>query len=276
MTDTPHEKERNEPARAPGGWRTAFRWGLGVALLAGLAVATHRVSDALTDPEVLPIKRVRIAGERTHLDRADLERAVADVARGGFFTVDVQQVWRAARQLPWVEEVSVRRVWPSELRIQVKERVAVARWGGDGLLTARGEVFRPGTASLPKDLPQLAGVDSRAPEVLKAHGRLAQRLAPVGLSLSQLREDARGAWWLTFSDGLTVAVGAEDVEARVDRFLRLYPQLAARGEGRLVEVDLRYPHGLAVRRAVPAPAADTVPEALPRPTKPKTATKGRA
>lgn len=273
MTDTPHETERNEPARAPSGWRTAFRWGLGVALFTGLAVATHLVSEKLTDPHVLPLKRVRIVGELTNLDRAELERAVSDAARGGFFTVDVQQVWRAARALPWVEEVSVRRVWPAELRIRVKERVAVARWGEDGLLTARGEVFRPGATQLPKDLPQLAGVDSRAPEVLKVHGELSQRLAPLGLSLARLRQDPRGAWWLTFTDGLMVAVGAEGVEARLNRFLRLYPQLAARGEGKLVEVDLRYPHGLAVRRA--APVADPAPDAVPRPLKPKAA-KGRA
>jgi cell division protein FtsQ len=273
MTDTPHETERNEPARAPSAWRTAFRWGLGVALFTGLAAGTHFVSETLTDPTVLPLKRVRIAGELTHLDRLELERAVSDSARGGFFTVDVQQVWRAARQLPWVEEVSVRRVWPSELRIKVKERVAVARWGDDGLLTARGEVFRPGAANLPKDLPQLAGVDSRAPEVLKAHGDLSRRLAPLGLSLAQLRQDARGAWWLTFTDGLAVAVGAEGVEARIDRFLRLYPQLAGRGDGRLVEVDLRYPHGIAVRRA--APVAEPAPETV-RPLKPKAGTgKGR-
>jgi len=272
MTDTPQETERNEPARAPSPRRTAFRWGLGVALFAALGVATHRMSEALTDPNVLPLKRVRIVGQLTQLDRADLERAVSEVARGGFFTVDVQRVWRVARQLPWVEEVSVRRVWPSELRIHVKERVAVARWGDDGLLTARGVVFRPGNGKLPQDLPLLAGVDSQAPEVLKRHSELAARLAPLGLALSRLRQDARGAWWLSFTDGLAVAVGAEGVDMRLERFLRLYPQLASRGEGKLVEIDLRYPHGLTVRRAMAA--AEPVPEPAKPVVKPK-AGKGR-
>ena len=272
MTDSSQETARNEPARAPSPGRTAFRWGLGVALFAALGVATHRVSAILTDPTVLPLKRVRIVGELTHLDRVDLERAVSEAARGGFFTVDVQRVWRAARELPWAEEVSVRRVWPAELRIHVKERVAVARWGDDGLLTARGEVFRPGSGKLPQDLPQLAGVDSQAPEVLKRHGELSARLVPLGLALSRLRQDARGAWWLSFTDGLAVAVGAEGVDMRLERFLRLYPQLASRGEGKLVEVDLRYPHGLTVRRA--AAVAEPAPEPA-KPVRPKPG-KGRA
>jgi len=268
MTDTPQIRA-TDAAEPPGTLRTAYRWGLALVLFGGMAAGLHVVSDALTDPRVLPIKHVGIEGQMTNLDRAELEHVVTEFARGGFFTIDLQKVWAAARSLPWVGEVRVRRVWPDGLRIRVKERVAVARWGDDGLLTADGEVFRPLASTIPRNLPRLAGDNDRAPEVLRTYGEISQRLAPLGLALNELRHDPRGGWRLQLGDGLTVALGGEQMERGLRRFVRLYPELQSRGGGRLLRVDLRYPHGLAVVRE-PPPAVPEAPAEKPaRPARPQ-------
>ncbi len=274
MTDTPDNKAAAAPVPAPP-LRRVYRWGLALLLFGGMAIGLQTLSDVLTDPRVLPLKRVRIEGQMTNLDRAELERSVADVARGSFFTVDLQKVWEAARGLPWVGEVRVRRVWPDGLRIRVTERVAVARWGDDGLLTAAGEVFRPSAKTIPQGLPRLSGEDDRAPEVLRVYRDVAQRLAPLGLELSELRLDPRGGWRLLLADGLTVAMGGgESTERSLRRFLRLYPELASRGPGRLLRVDLRYPHGLAVvREPPPAPVEPEV--TTDKPARPGKARSGK-
>ena len=277
MTDTPDNKVAAASETATP-LRRVYRWGLALVLFGGMAIGLQTLSEVLTDPRVLPLKRVRIEGQMTNLDRAELERSVADVARGGFFTVDLQKVWEAARGLPWVGEVRVRRVWPDGLRIRVTERVAVARWGDDGLLTAEGEVFRPSAKTIPQGLPRLSGEDDRAPEVLRVYRDVAQRLAPLGLELSALRLDPRGGWRLLLADGLAVAMGGgETTERSLRRFVRLYPELAARGPGRLLRVDLRYPHGLAVvREPPPAPAEPDVTNDKPaRPGKARSG-KGQA
>lgn len=268
MTDTP--QTRAAPAvEPPGILRAAYRWGLALVLFGGMAAGLQVVSEVLTDPRVLPIKQVHVEGQLTNLDRNELKQAVADVARGGFFTIDLQKVWAAARGLPWVGEVRVRRVWPDGLRIRVQERVAVARWGDDGLLTAEGEVFRPAVATIPQNLPRLAGANDLAPEVLRVYREISQRLAPLGLSLSELRRDPRGGWRLQLADGLTVAISGERTERSLRRFVRLYPELKSRGAGRLLRVDLRYPHGLAVVREAP-PAEPEVPADNPvRPARPQ-------
>jgi len=271
MAETPETKPNDAVAPAGGALRAAYRWGVALVLFGGMAAGLQAVSTALTDPRVLPLKQVRIEGQMTNLDRAELERAVAEVARGGFLTVDLQQVWTAARSLPWVGEVHVRRVWPDGLRIRVKERVAVARWGDDGLLTADGEVFRPSAATIPQGLPRLAGDDDRAPEVLRFYGEVSQRLAPLGLGLSELRLDPRGGWRLLLADGLAVAMGGgESTERSLQRFLRLYPELTSRGEGRLLRIDLRYPHGLALVREAPPAEPETAIEKPVQPARPRT------
>jgi cell division protein FtsQ len=162
----------------------------------------------------------------------------------------------------------VRRVWPDGLRIRVQERVAVARWGDDGLLTAEGEVFRPTVSTIPQDLPRLAGDNDLAPEVLRTYRAVAQQLAPLGLALTELRRDPRGGWRLQLADGLTVAIGADRLERGLRRFVRLYPELKSRGAGRLLRVDLRYPHGLAVVREAPPVEAEAAPEKPARPARP--------
>lgn len=267
MTDTPQTRAASA-AEPPGTLSAAYRWGLALVLFGGMAAGLNLVSEALTDPRVLPIKHVRIDGQLTNLDRRELEQAVADVARGGFFTIDLKKVWAAARGLPWVGEVQVRRVWPDGLRIRVQERVAVARWGDDGLLTAEGEVFRPTVSTIPQGLPRLAGDNDLAPEVLRTYHAVAQQLAPLGLALTELRRDPRGGWRLQLADGLTVAIGADRLERGLRRFVRLYPELKSRGAGRLLRIDLRYPHGLAVVREAPPVEAEAAPEKPARPARP--------
>ena len=268
MTDMPATRA-SDAAEPPGVLRTAYRWALALVLFVGMAMALHTVSEALTDPRVLPLKHVRIEGQMTNLDRAELERAVADVASGGFFTIDLYKVWEAARSLPWVGEVRVRRVWPDGLRIGVKERVAVTRWGDDGLLTADGDVFRPSISTIPQGLPRLVGEDDRAPEVLRVYGEISQRLAPLRLELSELRLDPRGGWRLLLSDGLIVVMPGETMERSLRRFVRLYPELVSRSQGRLVRVDLRYPHGLAVVREPPPAETEVTIERPVRPARPQ-------
>jgi cell division protein FtsQ len=225
-----------------------------------MAAGVNLLSEVLTDPRVLPIKHVRIDGTLTNLDRRELEHAVADAVRGGFFTIDLKKVWSTARGLPWVGEVQVRRVWPDGLRLRVQERVAVARWGADGLLTADGEIFRPSAPTIPQGLPRLAGDDELAPAVLQTYRDVSQQLAPLGLALSELRRDPRGGWRLQLADGPMVAIGPDRLERSLRRFVRLYPELKARGPGRLLRVDLRYPHGLAVVREAPPVEAEAPPE----------------
>jgi cell division protein FtsQ len=268
MTDTP-QTTASSPAVPPGALSAAYRWGLALVLFGGMAAGLNLVSGVLTDPRVLPIKRVGIDGQLTNLDRRELEHAVADVARGGFFTIDLTKVWAAARGLPWVGEVHVRRVWPDGLRIRVQERVAVARWGDDGLLTAAGEVFRPTASTIPQGLPRLAGDNDLAPEVLQTYRDISQRLAPLGLTLSELVRDPRGGWRLQLADGLTVAIGADRLERSLRRFVRLYPELKSRGTGRLLRVDLRYPHGLAVVREPPPVESEAPADKPVRPTRPQ-------
>ena len=114
------------------------------------------------------------------------------------------------------------------------------------------------------NLPRLSGPEDSSAEVVAAFRRYQAALAPLGMTISELRLSPRRAWRLQLDNGMTLALGREQTDARLARFVALYPRLfgaqpatqnvAAAAPGAAptapitpVTVDLRYSDGFAVR-----------------------------
>ncbi|HEY9197744.1 MAG TPA: cell division protein FtsQ/DivIB [Gammaproteobacteria bacterium] len=201
----------------------------------------------LRNPTNMPLRSVHIEGELRKLSREQLQTALAGTVRGGFFTVNVEAVRRAAESLPWVESATVRRVWPDRLQLQVVEQRAAARWGEDGVLNMRGQLFKPDAATIPAKLPQLDGPKELRRRVMENYIAMTATLAPIGRRVQALRLDQRRAWVLTLDSGVELKLGRDDALERVGRFVRVYATLFAARETELKTVDLRYSNGFAVR-----------------------------
>lgn len=208
----------------------------------------YNLSIWIKDPSHLPIRTVQIVGDLRYLKSDTLQQVVAEPSTGGFFTVDVNAIREAARELPWVDRASVRRVWPDTIRVQVSEQVPVARWGKFALLNARGEVFVPEQENFPEGLPELSGPDGQELAVLRHFEETTERLAPTGLTIRSMERNERGAWQLRLENDVHVTLGRQSPFRRLWRFVAWYPQIAARGE--LIAADLRYSNGLALRYRV--------------------------
>jgi cell division protein FtsQ len=216
---------------------------LSLLLVGGLGLVVHQASD----PQVLPVRVVGVDGEITHLDRQGLETAVAEAVDGSFFSVNLDRIRVKLEQLPWVENASVRRIWPDTLRVRVVEQVPLAFWGDDGLVSQRGEVFRP--AKLPQldGLATLEGDDTNAPRITREYLRMRSLLETVGLGLAHVWVDARQAWRLQTDNGVSIILGRSDVMPRLTRFVQLYPYLMQQMKQEPEAVDLRYTNGFTVR-----------------------------
>ena len=213
----------------------------------------------LTDPKLLPLKVVRTDGKFRYMQRQDLEQAVANLTRGGFLTVDVAAIRDRARSLPWVDRVSVRRVWPDSLQLWVEEHVPLSRWGEKAMLNARGEVFRPKAGAIPSGFPLLSGPDGSEKELSKYYLAIKVRLGPLGLSIEEITMDERRAWSMKLNNGAVIRLGSKDLEDRLARFYGIYPLLQA-DKRQLQEVDLRYTNGFAVTWKSIAPTAGLGPK----------------
>jgi len=219
-----------------------------LATLAGSVIGLTMMLDWMQDPYQWPVQTVNISGKLKYLQQTQLQNEVAPLASEGFFGMNVSAIQERLQNLPWVEQVSVRRVWPDQLSIAVREQQPVAYWGDKGFLNPRAQVFEPEQAVDLPALPRFEAPDGYEQRVLLMYRQLHDMLKPLQLSVGSLRLDARRTWRVQLSNDLTVEIGRSDPVDRIARFVRVYPAILAAGSGQVMSVDLRYSNGFAVRR----------------------------
>jgi len=236
------QAKRKQPIRVGFGWVRPL---LALATVAGSMLGLTLMLEWMHDARAWPVNQVRIGGELRHLQPTQLQQAITPLTAAGFFVMDVGDIQTHLQALPWVDRVSVRRVWPDQLYVDVQEQRAVAHWGAQSFINARAEVFAPEQALAEDKLPHLSGPDGYQRRVLSMYLKMGALLKPLQLGVAQVALDERRAWHLRLSNGLTLAVGRSYPLQRVARFVSVYPAILAAGEGRLTTVDLRYSNGFA-------------------------------
>lgn len=205
-----------------------------------------------------PIQIVSVSGRFERVAPVDVERVVKEQVRGrGLLTVDLDAVHRALHTIPWVDAVSVQRAWPRGLNVLVVEQVAAARWGDRGLLNTRGELFATDERHIPPELAQLSGPDGKEAEVAQRYLAAQGRLQQAGLRLTAMRLDARGAWELDLSNGVTVRLGRRQVDERFDKFITAALKVVAQRGEDIAYIDMRYTNGFAIGWRSNTPHAET-------------------
>lgn len=199
----------------------------------------------LKNLKTLPFRQVKISVDSTHIKMVELRKVVMMNLEGGFFSLKVYQLRQAFLALPWVADVSFRRVWPDQLMVNIEEQNAVARWGNQ-LINGKGQLFQPALSKIPKKLPLLEGPTGSLKEVLQLYHELSKALLASGVTISGLRLNSRHAWHMVLNGHIDVMLGRSDVEHRFKRFIALYPRIVGAHEKDIARVDLRYPNGLTI------------------------------
>ncbi|HTV77940.1 MAG TPA: cell division protein FtsQ/DivIB [Steroidobacteraceae bacterium] len=214
------------------------------AAAAGILVAVLLVISWALDQ---PITTVSVAGRFERVAPLDVERAVKEsVAGKGLVNVDLAKVRAAVHTLPWVDTVSVQRNWPRGLAVTIGEQVAVARWGDNGLLNTRGELFAHDATHIPRELPRLSGPDGTQAGVVQRYFGMRDRLQEMGMRITALRLDARGAWELDLDNGVTVRLGRQQLDERFNTFMATAARIVAQRAADIAYVDMRYANGFAI------------------------------
>jgi len=212
------------------------------------------------------LKTLQIQSRFEHLSAEQIRAAIKSELAAGFFGLDLVAIRTQLKALPWVAQVEVRKHWPDTVMIRLVERVAIARWGTDGLLDNKGEVFHVSGAGAMHGLVHLSGPDSRRQELVSFYRSTEPMLRNLSLHMTKARFSKRGALSVQLSDASKIILGREQQMLRWQRFVENLPTLRAKNQGlRLLEIDLRYTNGLAARFAPPG-AGDS--EAVGTPSTP--------
>ncbi|WP_445158006.1 cell division protein FtsQ/DivIB [Halomonas sp. E14] len=194
-----------------------------------------------------PIERVSIRGELSHVSADYLRSQIAPLVQGEtWLSANLPELRRMAREIDWLAEVSIAREWPYGLAFELIEQVPMARWNDDFLLNPEGEPFAFAPVTPPEGLPDLAGPDGSGAEVLAYYARLTPRFDALGVRISQLRLEPRGAWRIQLDDGVWVMLGRSDRDARLARLGAAWQRQLGAQAMHIRYIDLRYPNGVAV------------------------------
>ena len=193
-----------------------------------------------------PVRSIVIDGSFQRVAAVEVEEAARGSLKGGFISADLDKLRKAVEALAWVDRARVQRLWPDRVRVEIVEQQAAARWGEDGLLNTRGELFASGARHVPPELPRLDGPPGTEGQVAQRYLTIQGRLVEQQLRIAALRLDARGAWELDLLNGVTVRLGRRQVDERIDRFVEIGAQVVAGRAADIRYVDMRYSNGFSI------------------------------
>lgn len=238
-------------------WPRAGRFAGALAALAALAALLALGLDQ-------PVRAIVIDGPFQRVAAVEVEQAARRALKGGFVSADLDSLREAIEALAWVDRARVQRLWPDRVRVEIVEQQAAARWGEDGLLNTRGELFATGVRHVPPELPRLDGPAGTEWQVAQRYLAIQGRLVEQGLRLAALSMDPRGAWDMKLSNGVTVRLGRRQVDERMERFMQVGAQVIAGRAADIDYIDMRYSNGFSIGWRRDRKPARTAPAAMAR------------
>jgi cell division protein FtsQ len=223
----------------------AIDWRPFAAGLAGMAIiaAAYAAGTWLLNR---PVEKVVINGPFQRVSAIQLEGLLEPAAGAGFVKLDLDRIKGRLLATPWVARADVRRKWPATLEVTVSEERPVACWGQRGLLNPAGRLFIRNADHIPAELPRLSGPEGTEVQVTERFFSVQEQLEHRGLAAVDMVLDNRGAWTFQLSNGIEIRLGARDVDARIERFFKVFDRMIAPMASDVAYLDLRYPNGFAV------------------------------
>ena len=193
-----------------------------------------------------PLSKIMVGGNFNHLEEQELAELVNMEIDGGFLSMNLNQLRQELQSHPWIHQVSVRREWPSTLKVEVIEEVPIARWGKKGFLNRLGDQLSLPENSNLKSLPVLEADFGSSQDMIAQYLLLAELLAPTDLKLTELQRDAVGAWQIETAAGVRIVLGRDQIIEKIRRLIVVWGSGLDVQLNNIATIDLRYPNGLAV------------------------------
>jgi cell division protein FtsQ len=232
---------QSSPSRFEGLMENISR--LLMVVLFALVIYSGNLMYSLVDK---PLTEVMVGGEFNYMQQQALAEMVNSHIEGGFLSADLNRLRQVLQEHPWVDQVSIRRQWPSTLIVEVVEEVAIARWGEAGFLNRLGEQLSIADNSALASLPVLRADFGTSKEMMESYQLLAELLLPTGLKLAELQRDDLGSWRVDTANGIRLVLGRDQIGKKIQRLVKAWESGLNQQINSIETIDLRYPNGLAV------------------------------
>jgi cell division protein FtsQ len=232
-------------------------------VLAVLAIvaAVYHVAGMILTSGALAVRHISVDGN-ARMSRGEIVAVLEGLDGVNILTVDLEAWRQRLRRSPWVADASVRRIFPSTIRVVVVERepIGIGRIGDQLFLVDRTgtiiDEFGPGYAALDLPIidgltsgtrggatlvdPMRAGLASRLLRALERSPHLVKRVSQIDVA------DPRDAAVILEGDSAVVRLGHELFAERLQSYVDVAEALRDRVDD-IDYVDLRFGEHVYVR-----------------------------
>lgn len=207
---------------------------------------------AIHNPRFFPIKQMVIKGHYHHVDTAALQSLLRPYLHTALFSLNSNTIQHELEALPWVETAIIHKSWLGKVTILLEEKVPIAFWGNNGLVTGQGEIFFSQKFHEEFDLPKIYSSANLMKESLGLLQQMQVMLNTIKLKINSLTLSERQAVMLELipasgQGNIKVLLGQLETRARLQRFINVYPKVFEKRLGEVQYADMRYTNGMAVR-----------------------------
>lgn len=192
-----------------------------------------------------PIQEIEISGEFNHWNEEQLSQHIHWLKSESFFSVDLVKVQQELLALPLIEQVAIKKSWPSKIQIYANEAIPVAIWNQSNILTAEGAVMAmPNNYQYSNGLALISGPNELVTTATRLFRASQLNLQTNNIELLALTMSDAGSVELQLSNQWTVALGQQEFQQRMARLGHL---ISTFREQPVDKIDLRYGKGAAIQ-----------------------------
>jgi len=192
-----------------------------------------------------PINEIQIKNQYEKVDSLQVDLIIQQYLRGNFFGLDLNLTRNVFKKLPWVREVSVRRIWPDKIEISIEEHQVIARWGNVGLVNDKGEFFN---AAYQDDVPYFWGPKNFVSEITQKYFEINKILSKELMQIGTISMSDRLSWEIQTDNNIKIVLGRKDILKKITNFVEHYQTVLTEINNRIEYVDMRYKNGFAIKK----------------------------
>ena len=187
-----------------------------------------------------PIVQLQVNAGLEHVTLAMINEQISPWFPDGYMTLNVNAIKDELHNMVMVSQVSVEKVWPDTLKINIEEERPVAIWNDKSMLSEKGDILPVALKQL--QLPKLNGANQESKMVMH-HFLLFNRWGKRHkIELTAIKHSSAG-WLLKYKTGLTIWLdsttamnGLQQLDSVIEQF----------DLTRIKRIDMRYEQGFAV------------------------------
>jgi cell division protein FtsQ len=217
---------------------------LSIAILAGIYLNTKTNIDRKI---YFPIKNISIESKIINVNKDDVfEKSKNYLNSKSFFNFKINILKKEIEKVSWVKSVNIKRVYPDEIKIYIKEYVPIAIWNNKSYMNNSGDIFF--IHDIKKNLPMINSNESRNKIMYVYFSLLLKYISDYNfdIEIKKIEENEIRSISAHLSSGIIVKFGSKDIKSKIHTFLKVYKTLNSSDLKKIGYIDMRYSNGFSI------------------------------